>query len=105
MEAGLLGKVGEFASEYMSSHRAPSVGPPEDYSHPVDPHDGLPPGWIARRDDRGNWFYVDENTGRSQWERPQFGGYGPPGRGYGGGGYGGREEFVEERRSRFPAAV
>ncbi|KAF3929897.1 hypothetical protein AA313_de0201343 [Arthrobotrys entomopaga] len=66
--------------------------------HPTDPNVGLPPGWIARFDNGSqHWFYVDTNSGRTQWDRPAS--YGPPSgppppqqpqQGYsGGGGYGG----------------
>lgn len=42
-----------------------------------DPQQGLPQGWLARWDQQSNhWFYVDERTGRTQWDRP--GGYAPP---------------------------
>ncbi|CDO55080.1 hypothetical protein DV495_000877 [Geotrichum candidum] len=48
----------------------------------------VPPGWVARFDNRYNaYYYVDESTGRSQWEPPApqgppaYQGYnqGPPG--------------------------
>ncbi|KAF3916361.1 hypothetical protein ABW21_db0205754 [Orbilia brochopaga] len=45
--------------------------------HPTDPNVGLPQGWVARWDQNNqHWFYVDTNTGRTQWERPGAN-YGP----------------------------
>jgi len=50
-----------------------------DYGHPTDPNVGLPPGWIARWDGNSqHWFYINENTGETQWDRPRAVGYGPP---------------------------
>ncbi|KAJ2729261.1 hypothetical protein H4S00_000566 [Coemansia sp. D1744] len=39
----------------------------------------LPPNFISLRDQNGREYFVDRNTGRSQWEDPRKNGYaGPP---------------------------
>ncbi|KAJ6263057.1 hypothetical protein Dda_1616 [Drechslerella dactyloides] len=53
--------------------------------HPTDPNVGLPPGWTARWDQNNqHWFYVDTNSGRTQWERPGANYGAPPSSGSGG---------------------
>lgn len=39
----------------------------------------LPPGWLAQWDQGSQrWYYLEQATGRTQWELPAFAG-GPPG--------------------------
>lgn len=50
---------------------APPPGPP--------PPEGLPYPWVGRWDERERrWYYVNEQTGQTTWERP-YGGGGPSG--------------------------
>ncbi|KAL9038438.1 MAG: hypothetical protein Q9214_005281, partial [Letrouitia sp. 1 TL-2023] len=71
---------------YPPSHSEPQYGydapPPiqQPYSGAPPP---LPPGWVAQWDQNSQrYYYVEQATGRTQWELPQ-GGPPPPG-GYGG---------------------
>ncbi|EME88789.1 uncharacterized protein MYCFIDRAFT_87575 [Pseudocercospora fijiensis CIRAD86] len=74
-------------------YQQPSYGqPPQQYgSYPAPPpqHSAppgqppLPPGWMAQFDQNSQkWYYVEQATGRTQWEPPahqyQQGGYGAP---------------------------
>ncbi|KAK4129830.1 hypothetical protein N657DRAFT_661042 [Parathielavia appendiculata] len=65
----------------------PGPRPPPTYTPPSD-KPPIPSGWTPRWDDQyQRWYYVEEATGRSQWEAPGFdhsayrgdnrGGYGP----------------------------
>lgn len=62
--------------------------PPQHSGPPGQPP--LPHGWIAQFDQNSQrWYYVEQATGRTQWDPPQqpHGGYGappPPPGGYGG---------------------
>lgn len=101
-------------------HRAP----PPPYNPPAD-KPPLPAGWIPQWDDYyQRWFYVEEATGRSQWEAPGYehaaaagyggdtrghgseqygyGGYAVPYGGHGGykGEYGHEGEYMEEKKKK-----
>jgi len=60
----------------------PPSGPPAPYGAPPP----MPPGWHAQWDQNQNrWYYVEQSTGRSQWDppvvignHPPQGPYGPP---------------------------
>ncbi|OJJ48481.1 hypothetical protein ASPZODRAFT_140773 [Penicilliopsis zonata CBS 506.65] len=86
--------------ETVYDDAVPRYAPPPPAGPPLDgpPGPPLPPNWFARWDDRdGCWFYENEITGETSWDRPPP----PPGWGYGGGpppqdDYV-REEIVEER--------
>ena len=59
---------------YQQYGGGPPSGPP-----PSNPQDGLPKGWIARWDSQSqHWFYVEESSGRTQWDRPGQQNYAPP---------------------------
>ncbi|KAI5784709.1 WW domain protein [Geopyxis carbonaria] len=88
-----MGFLGDLISERVGAaigrHSTPE---PQHYASQPNPNDGLPPGWVARwADDRNTWVYVEEQTGRWQWERPAY---------YGGGGGGGyqQEQYVEQQQ-------
>jgi hypothetical protein len=74
----------------------PPQGPPAPYGAPPP----MPPGWLAQWDQTNNrWYYVEQASGRSQWDPPAFspspaGPYAPPPmHGYGQGGYGGPNQY------------
>ena len=88
--------------EAYGSHQQPAFGqqpghspqPQHQYGGPPPPqaHDGppasgpqLPPGWLQQWDTNSQrYYYLEQATGRSQWEPPAM--HGPPGdqqRGYG----------------------
>ncbi|KAJ4286642.1 hypothetical protein N0V88_007932 [Collariella sp. IMI 366227] len=47
--------------------------PPATALHPADRQAPIPSGWTPRWDDRyQRWYYVEDATGRSQWEAPGF---------------------------------
>lgn len=59
--------------------------PSQHYGAPPPAHSGppgqppLPPGWIAQFDQNSQrWYYVEQQTGRTQWDPPSHGGYAPP---------------------------
>lgn len=93
----------------QSQYGAPPPGGPPPTSAPP-----LPPGWIAQWDANSNrYYYLEQATGRTQWDIPHggyggpppgppaYGGYppsgsGPPPTGYGGGGYPVEEQHKEK---------
>ena len=56
----------------------PPVGPPAPYGAPPP----MPPGWIQQWDQNSQrWFYIEQATGRTQWDPPSHlppGPYAPP---------------------------
>ncbi|KAH7026457.1 uncharacterized protein B0I36DRAFT_414950 [Microdochium trichocladiopsis] len=56
-------------------HYPPPQGPPAPYGAPPP----MPPGWHAQWDQNQNrWYYVEQATGRSQWDPPAVIGSHPP---------------------------
>ncbi|KAF7534092.1 hypothetical protein G7054_g6518 [Neopestalotiopsis clavispora] len=57
---------------YGGQSQAPEYPPPQDKPP-------IPRGWISKWDQRyQHWYYVEEATGRSQWEAPGFDATRPP---------------------------
>ncbi|KAI9672325.1 MAG: hypothetical protein M1817_003347 [Caeruleum heppii] len=59
--------------------------PPQSYPQSYAPpsstpnQDALPPGWIKQWDSASQrFFYVDQSTGKTQWEPPTFSAHPPP---------------------------
>ncbi|RMD41186.1 hypothetical protein DV735_g3965, partial [Chaetothyriales sp. CBS 134920] len=76
--------VSDHAQHQQGSYSAPP--PPQAGQASLPP---LPPGWIAQWDQNSQrYFYVEQATGRTQWEAPvaaygAHSGYGAPPSGYG----------------------
>lgn len=76
-------KPDESARGYQSAshgYQQPSYGqPPQQYSEghryappPPPQSPPLPPGWMVQFDQNSqHWYYVDQTTGRTQWDFPQ----------------------------------
>lgn len=66
------------AGGYYGGSPAPPQGPPAPYGAPPP----MPPGWIQQWDQNSQrWFYIEQATGRSQWDPPAQhvqGPYAPP---------------------------
>lgn len=106
--------------------QAPYASPPEPGPRPPPPYTPpsdkppIPSGWTPRWDDQyQRWYYVEEATGRSQWEAPGFdhsayrgvgdspGGYAPlpvpygaPSPGSGGYGQSGQGEYRGDHKEK-----
>eukprot|EP00621_Florenciella_sp_RCC1693_P011310 CAMPEP_0182547480 /NCGR_PEP_ID=MMETSP1323-20130603/37509_1 /TAXON_ID=236787 /ORGANISM="Florenciella parvula, Strain RCC1693" /LENGTH=54 /DNA_ID=CAMNT_0024758791 /DNA_START=123 /DNA_END=284 /DNA_ORIENTATION=+ len=39
---------------------------------PDGPADNLPPGWLPFEDDTGDWYYYNETTQETTWDKPQL---------------------------------
>ncbi|CZT16324.1 uncharacterized protein RCC_02166 [Ramularia collo-cygni] len=65
--------------DHSQSQQQYGAPPPSHANPPAQPP--LPPGWITQFDQNSQrWYFVEQATGRTQWDPPAFshGGYAPP---------------------------
>jgi hypothetical protein len=88
----------EYGHDSYGTHQHYDQPPQSHYGAPPPgpPGSNLPPGWIQQWDPNSQrYYYVEQATGRTEWEPPYNPSYGPPPGGHSA--YGGHDSYGQSR--------